>query len=192
MQALQHYLALYGYTALLPLAIVEGPVVTVFAGILVAHGVLDVAIVYPVVVAGDLMGDLGHYLIGRWLPLLVSFRGWRWTARLRGRAAAMAPLVRANAAKMLLVGKLTHSAGFAVLLAAGAVRVPLARFVGWNFAGTLPKSAVLLIAGYWFGRVLLSSHDEVAVAGVAGFALALIAFILMARRLFTARDLRGA
>lgn len=192
MQGLQHYLALYGYAALLPLAIVEGPVVTVCAGLLAAHSVLDLAIVYPVVVVGDLLGDLLHYAIGLWLPRAVSDRGWRWVERMRARAAAAAPLVRANAAKMLLIGKLTHSAGFAVLLAAGAVRVPLARFVTWNFIGTVPKSIVLLLAGYCFGRLFLSLHDEAGLAGAAGFALGLIAFVLIARRFFAARNSGGA
>jgi membrane protein DedA with SNARE-associated domain len=191
-QALQHYLALYGYAALLPLAVIEGPAVTVLAGILAANGVLDLAIIYPVVVIGDLLGDLLHYAAGRWLSLFVSFRDWRWTVRLRARAIAVAPLVRRNAGKMLLIGKLTHSAGFAVLLAAGAVRVPLARFFAWNFIGTVPKSIVLLLTGYCFGRLFLSLHDEAGIAGAAGFVLALIAFGLMARRFFAARDSGGA
>jgi membrane protein DedA with SNARE-associated domain len=192
MQALQNYLTLYGYAALLPLAVIEGPVVTVIAGILAAHGVMDLALVYPVVVAGDLLGDLGHYAIGRWLPLLVPLQRWNWVVRLRARAAAVAPLVRDNAGRMLLVGKLTHSAGFAVLIASGAVRVRLPRFLAWNFVGTLPKSLVLLLGGYWFGRVLLSMPDEAEAAGAAGFVLALAAFAVMARRFFCARDSRSA
>jgi membrane protein DedA with SNARE-associated domain len=191
-QALQHYLALYGYAALLPLAVIEGPAVTVLAGVLAANGVLDLTIIYPVVVVGDLVGDLLHYAVGRWLSLFVSFRDWRWTVRLRARAIAVAPLVRWNAAKMLLIGKLTHSAGFAVLLAAGAVRVPLTRFLAWNFIGTVPKSIVLLLAGYCFGRLFLSVRDEAGIAGAAGFVLALIGFGLMARRFFAARDSGGA
>jgi membrane protein DedA with SNARE-associated domain len=138
-------------------------------------------------VVGDLVGDLGHYVIGRWLPRVVPVR-WRWAGRVSARAAAAAPLVRANAGKVLLIGKLTHSAGFAVLLAAGAVRVPLAPFLAWNFLGTVPKSAVLLVIGYCFGRLWLSLQDAAGVAGAAGFALALIAFVVMARRFFGARN----
>lgn len=188
MDVLQHYLALYGYVALLPLAVIEGPAITVLAGILAARGVLDLAVIYPIVVLGDLIGDMLYYAIGRWLPRLLSFHGWRWTARLRERAAATVPLVRANAGKMLLIGKLTHSAGFAVLIAAGAAHVPPPRFLVFNFLATLPKSFVLLMVGYFFGQLWQSMDDAIGIAAATGFVLAAVALILVARRFFVAPD----
>jgi len=192
MQALQHTLTLYGYAALLPLAILEGPAVTVLAGLLAAHGVLDLAIIYPIVVAGDLIGDVAHYAVGRWLPRVLSFHKWHWTKRLRDRAASTAPLVHVNAGKMLLIGKLTHSAGFAVLIAAGAVHVPLPRFLAWNFAGTLPKALVLLAIGYFFGQLWRASGDDIRIAAGAGFVLAAMALIVLARRFFVLPEMPNA
>jgi membrane protein DedA with SNARE-associated domain len=190
-QALQHYFALYGYAALLPLAIVEGPAVTVLAGILAAQGVLDLAIMYPIVVVGDLIGDLAYYAVGHWLPRVVSFHAWRWTRRISERAAAMAPLVRANAGKMLIIGKLTHSAGFAVLLAAGAVRVPLPRFLSANFLGTAVKSLVLLMIGYFFARLWSSLQADFGLLGATGLVIAVLALLVVWRRFFDA-DRRSA
>ena len=60
MHALQHYLALYGYAALLPLVVVEGPAATVFAGMLAARGLADTAVIYAVVVVCDLIRDLAY------------------------------------------------------------------------------------------------------------------------------------
>jgi membrane protein DedA with SNARE-associated domain len=188
---MQHYLAAYGYAALLPLAIVEGPVVTVLAAFLASRGILNVAIVYVIVVFGDLIGDVLHYAVGRWtLQWLASGRG-RWSGRLRHRVAALRAPIHLHAGRMLLFGKLTHSAGFAVLLAAGAAHVPMPRFLGYNLLGTLPKSLVLVLVGYFFGRLSASLQSELQIAGIAGFVLIAMALVLLARRLVDAADRRG-
>lgn len=231
MQAdMQHYLAVYGYAALLPLAVIEGPAVTVFAAFLAAEGVFSVAAVYVVVVIGDLLGDVVYYAIGRWMigrwtrrrpsgrpqdrgAYRAAERGAdcgvdrgtdrgadhgvrrgveHWMARLRRRVAALAPRIRTRAGAMLLFGKLTHSAGFAVLLAAGVARVPMRRFLAFNLLGTLPKSLVLVLLGYWFGKLYASLQGDLRIAGVVGFVLVSSALLLMARRMLADPNERGA
>jgi len=187
----QHYLATYGYAALLPLAIVEGPVVTVLAAFLASRDILNVAIVYVIVVFGDLIGDVLHYAVGRWTLRWLAVSRGRWSARLRRRVGALRAPIHSRAGRMLLFGKLTHSAGFAVLLAAGAARVPMARFLGYNLLGTLPKSLVLVLVGYCFGRLSAALQSELQIAGIAGFVLIATALVLLARRLVDPRDSPG-
>jgi membrane protein DedA with SNARE-associated domain len=191
MEELQHAVAAYGYVALLPLAVIEGPAVTVFAAFLAAQGLLDVGLVYVVVVLGDLLGDLMYYAGGRFLlQRLVTWRG-AWAIRLRHRVGVLAQRVRARAGAMLLFGKLTHSAGFAVLLAAGAAHVPIRRFLAYNLLGTLPKSLLFVVIGYWFGRLYIALQGDLRIAGVVGFLLASFVLALAAKRLLTL-DERGA
>ncbi len=206
MQAeMQHYLAVYGYAALLPLAVVEGPAVTVFAAFLAAEGVFSLVGVYAVVVLGDLLGDMLYYAVGRWMigrwtrprPMGRSMdrdldRRGRWAARLRRRVAALAPRIRTRAGAMLLFGKLTHSAGFAVLLAAGAAHVPIRRFLAYNLLGTLAKSLVLVLLGYWFGKLYASLQGDLQIAGMVGFVLVGSALLLLVRRVLAGPDERGA
>lgn len=180
---LQHDLALYGYVALLPLAVVEGPVVTVAAAFLASRGLLDVAIVYALAVLGDLIGDMLLYGAGGWALLGLAGRQGAWAARLQARIAGIAPRFRSRAGAMLLLGKLTHSAGFAVLLAAGAARVPLPQFLLFNLLGTLPKSLLFVAVGYWFGQLYSASQGELRVASVVGFVLGGLALLLLGRRL---------
>jgi membrane-associated protein len=204
MQAdVQHYLAVYGYAALLPLAVIEGPAVTVFAAFLAAQGVFSLSAVYAVVVLGDLLGDMLYYAVGRWMigrwtrghsplghpPL---DRGHRWAARVRARVGVLAPRIRTRAGAMLLFGKLTHSAGFVVLLAAGAAHVPMRRFLAFNLLGTLPKSLVLVVLGYWFGKLYASLQGDLRIAGMVGFVLVGSALLLLARRMLAGPDERGA
>jgi membrane protein DedA with SNARE-associated domain len=183
MDALQHAIALYGYAALLPLAIIEGPAVTILAAFLAAEGLLDVTAVYVVVVVGDLIGDVLYYAVGRFLLRRLLDRPRAWATRLRHRIGVLAPRIRERASAMLLFGKLTHSAGFAVLLAAGAAHVPMRRFLAYNVLGTLPKSLVLVIVGYWFGRLFLTVQGDLRVVGLIGFLLASGALALAARKL---------
>jgi membrane protein DedA with SNARE-associated domain len=211
MQAeMQHYLAVYGYAALLPLAVVEGPAVTVFAAFLAAEGVFSLVAVYAVVVLGDLLGDMLYYAVGRWMigrwtrarpmgrPLMGRptdrdlGRGGRWAARLRQRIDVLAPRIRTRAGAMLLFGKLTHSAGFAVLLAAGAAHVPIRRFLAYNLLGTLAKSLVLVLLGYWFGKLYASLQGDLQIAGMVGFVLVASALLLLVRRVLAGPDERGA
>ena len=228
MQAeIQHYLAVYGYAALLPLAIIEGPAVTVFAAFLAAQGVFDVVGVYAIVVLGDLIGDVLHYAVGRWAaarwaakpraakPMAADLvaSGWgaagrratgrwptqpksgrtsRWMASVRQRVEVLAPRIRTRAGAMLLFGKLTHSAGFAVLLAAGAAHVKLRRFLAFNLLGTLPKSLLLVLLGYWFGKLYGSLQGDLRIAGVLAFLLAGSGLLLAARYMLNAPDEREA
>ena len=185
-QAVQHYLALYGYAALLPLMVIEGPAVTVIAAFLASQDLLDVWAVYAIAVLGDLIGDLLYYAAGRWTLQHLTDRPGRWATRLRQRVAQLAPRIRTRAGAMLLFGKLTHSAGFAVLLAAGAAHVSVRRFLLFNLAGTVPKSLLLVVVGYWFGRLYAATQSDLALASLAGFVLASSALLLFARRLLVA------
>ena len=191
MEALQHAIAAYSYAALLPLAVIEGPAVTVLAAFLAAQGLLDAAAVYAIAVAGDLIGDMLYYATGRFLLRRLLDRPRAWAARLRHRVSVLAPRIRERAGAMLLFGKLTHSAGFVVLLAAGAAHVPFRRFMAYNVIGTLPKCLMFVAIGYWFGRLYLVLQGDLRVAGVVAFLLASGALALAARRLL-APDGRGA
>lgn len=168
---MQHFLATYGYLALFPLAVLEGPVASVVAAFLASRGLLAVAPVFVVVVLADLVGDLLYYGAGRWLLGWLRQRRGAWAGRLLRRVERLAPRIRARAGSMLLFGKLTHSAGFAVLLAAGAAHVRLPRFLAFNLAGSLVKSAVLVAAGYWFGRLFSGLQGGLQTASLVGFVL---------------------
>lgn len=179
---MQHYLAAYGYLALFPLALIEGPVASVFAAFLASRGVLELAPVYVILVVADLAGDMALYGAGRWLLGWLRARRGAWAHRLRDRVARLAPRIRARAGAMLLFGKLTHSAGFAVLLAAGAAHVRILPFLGFNLAGSLVKSAVLMAIGFWFGRVYAGLQGGLQTASLVGFVLVGGLLLLLAAR----------
>jgi membrane-associated protein len=174
---LANFLIAHGNVLLLPLAVIEGPIVSFIAGILSAEGYLDWYWAISLLTCGDLIGDAICYCIGRSGGAPFAWLGRRFGLR-EDRLDRVAEGLRHNATKMLFIGKWTHSIGALVLISAGMARVRLAKFMLVNLIATVPKSAVLFGAGYfapaWYG--LLTRHwilGSVLLA-VAGVSVALI------------------
>lgn len=148
----------YGISILAPLAILEGPIVTVVAAYLASLNLLRLVDVIIIVIIGDLIGDCILYWVGRgmldWLPLSLRMR----FGVSRRRMAVLMRTFRDNGVRVLVVGKLTHAAGFAVLVGAGAARMNFGTFVLANLLATIPKSLALVAVGYLFG----SAHALIA------------------------------
>ncbi len=141
----------HGLLLLFPLAVIEGPIVTIIAGWLSHLGYLPLARVACLLVLADLVGDGLLYCLGRSGLRLFSDR---WRARLGlspDRLEGLIAHFRDKGGRTLLLAKLTHSLGFAALVAAGAARMPVLPFIGFNLLGTLPKTALLLLVGVLFG-----------------------------------------
>jgi len=147
----------HGLLLLAPLPVLEGPIVTVIAGYLASLGLLNTAGALVVVIVGDLVGDALLYLAGRKGMKRIPQR-WRHRLGLNSaRVAALTDHFGARGGQTLVLGKLTHSAGAAILVAAGAARMPVGAFLWWNLVATLPKSAALLALGYGFG----SAYEQI-------------------------------
>ena len=166
---------------LLPLAVVEGPIVSLLAGVLCAQGLMHWYLALPLLVLGDVIGDLLHYAAGRFAT------GWlhRLALRLKVPTEAgegLTARVAAHATRMLLIGKWTHAIGALVLVAAGAARVPLWQFAAVNTLATLPKSAVLLGVGSWAGGHAVALFERFGFVVPVLLVLGAGAVILLLRR----------
>lgn len=146
----------YGLWVFVPLAVIEGPIVTVIAGYFSRIGLLDPVAVLVAAVAADLGGDAIYYALGRWGKDRISPR-WRHRLRLDdARLDWLRDQFVQRGGRILVTGKLTHSAGMFVLLAAGLARMPFGAFLGWNLLATLPKSGGFFALGYVMGQAYTS------------------------------------
>jgi membrane protein DedA with SNARE-associated domain len=178
---LDGFLIAHGSALILPLSVIEGPVVTIVTGFLTAQGYFDWRWAFFMLVCGDLIGDVIYYWIGR-----NGITPLRLLGRRIGVRGTISPdlqqQMKQNAVKMLLIGKWTHSIGCLVLVGAGMLRVPLPRFLLINLLATLPKSAVLLSIGYFAGVHIAFFERH---AGFIAFALTVagaLAIALILRR----------
>ncbi len=150
-QAVLDMMQSHGLWLVGPMAIIEGPIVTVIAAYLAKLGYMTVFGVYIVCVLGDLIGDAMYYWIGRAGPSLLPER---WLAKIgitHARQLALEDHFAEKGGRTLLVGKLTHSAGLPIMLASGAARMNFTVYMLWNVLGTLPKTAFFVAIGWYLG-----------------------------------------
>lgn len=162
LETIPRLIEIYGLVFLVPLAILEGPIVTVIASYAARLDYLNIYAVFVVCVMGDLIGDSALYWIGRtgdrWVPAKLRRRLWMDQTR----SVRLAQHFRDQGGRTLIVGKITHSAGFLVLLAAGAAEMPFGKFLLFNTLATLPKTACFCIIGYTIGHAYTSIDGYIA------------------------------
>ena len=186
-QLLEHY----GYVFLFIIAVIEGPIVTIIGAFLAGLGYFNIFAVYVVVSVGDLSGDVLYYAVGR-LGRIGAFAGLRRALGMTGeRFARMEPYIARHGGKILLFAKYTQT-GFMALPASGAARMPMGKFLWYNTLGTIPKSLVLVIVGFFFGYAYVRIDGYFAKASMVMVAIVCIAsaYILLSRYLRTIADER--
>jgi membrane protein DedA with SNARE-associated domain len=177
---LSHVLALlsrYGYGVLLPIAVIEGPAITIVAGAMVAAGELDPIAAFLLLAAADLVGDAAYYTLGRFGHAPFVERIGKWLALTPERLAPLEQRFRENDWKLLMIGK-TQALGSLVLYFAGATRINFWRFMSLNLIATAPKVFVFELAGYFLGKSLLHSDESINRVTVGFFGLALLVLVL--------------
>jgi membrane protein DedA with SNARE-associated domain len=169
----------HGSVFILPLAVIEGPVVTVLVGFLSEQGYLDWYWALSLVVCGDVIGDIVYYWVGRTGGTRLVRLG-HWLGMRRIVSPELQHKLIRNTTKMLLIGKWTHSIGGLVLIGSGMLRLPLLRFVLVNLLATLPKSAALFGFGYFAGNTspLFERHAVLGTLLLCGMGVAAVMLVL--------------
>lgn len=142
----------YSYWILFPLIVVEGPITTIIAGFLVSVGFMVFIPAYLIIVIADLVGDVLYYTVGRYFLTSGVIKFLNFLDVDMKKINKAENVMKRNIGKILFFGKLSHAIGGPILVAAGALRVPIGDFVWFNFWATLPKSLVFLLVGYFFGH----------------------------------------
>lgn len=148
----------YGYFIFFPISIAEGPIVTVIASFLASFGYLNVFIIYILAILGDVVGDAIYYLIG-YLGKNRLLKGKKILWISKEKIIGIENHFENHSIKTLFFGKITHGAGFAILIAAGVAKMPFKKFIWYNFLGTVPKTLIFVTIGYFFGKSYTLIND---------------------------------
>ncbi len=160
----------YKYFILFPAVAIEGPIVTVAAGFFIALKYFHFFGAFLVVVAGDLVGDILHYALGYWGREKV-INGWGHYLGINSeRLKKIEGYFEKNTGKTLIFAKVFHGVGGIFLIAAGIARIPLSKFIWFNFLGTIPKTLILISIGFYFGYAIstIKSYLELIAAVFIG------------------------
>jgi membrane-associated protein len=166
----------YKYIILIPLAIIEGPIVSVICGFLVTLGVFNPLLVYMVMVIGDIAGDGIIYYIGYSGKRFLKY--FRVTEEKLEKAKTY---FHENHKKAIFMSKLVHGIGFTGLIAAGASHVPYKRYFLTCTLISVVQSAVMLMVGILFGHayVQIGKYLDYYAAGVSVIVLIILLIIFI-------------
>lgn len=158
---LQHY----GYWVLLPIATLEGPFISLLAGLLVGMGILSAPISFGVLMLGDMIGDTIYYSMG-YFARRKHFPSWyRYLGITEERVAKLEKHFKNHDWKILFFAK-TQALGSVILFSGGFAHMPYKKYMVYNVLGSLPKVALFLTVGYHFIKGYEQIDGFVNLAGI--------------------------
>jgi membrane protein DedA with SNARE-associated domain len=190
-----HLLLTYAYQAMIPLSLIEGPIVAVAAGAGVATGKINPAYAALIIAFGAFFQDTVYYWLGRWAQSKPKVRAFATRARLlRDTVQPLEAAWRSNMFVTLVSSKFAYGLYGPILVTAGMACAPFAPFL----LESLALSAVVL--GAWFGVGVglehmygALGHENYASYAIAGVGvLGLVALFFIGRHARERLDLAPA
>jgi len=171
----------YKYMLLFPIAVIEGPIITVIAGFLSSKGLFMLWIAYAIVVFADFAGDTLYYSIGKFGGRPFIRRFGHYLKIDENKLASAENYFKNHGGKTLLFGKI-QAWGALILIAAGIGKMHYWRFILFCMLGTIPKSLLFILIGYYFGHAYDLINRYLGIAGAISFAVlfaGMFAFIML-------------
>ena len=174
------FLLRYRYEVIFPIAVVEGPIVTVISGILVARGRLGFLPTFAILFGADMISDPALYMLGRFGRRLLHKLSFIKISP--ERLHRLERQYERDPWKTMVAGKLSYGLGSLFVVAAGAARMPWRKFLKYMAAVDAVKSSLLLLLGYFFGRAILHLSGYLQYYAIAVIVLVPLAGWLLRRR----------
>jgi membrane protein DedA with SNARE-associated domain len=170
----------YRYWIIIPLSMLEGPMVAVATGALSSRGYFNPYLACWLFVAKDVVVDGAYYCLGRVAsdhPLCA-----RLLARMRvtaGEIERVRGLWKAHGWRTMFVGKLAWGLSPIFLAVAGIVAVPAGRFFRYAASVALLQYVVLFQVGYYFGAATdtVSTALRIVQYGLAVLVLGVLVYL---------------
>lgn len=169
----------YKYLILTPLAIIEGPIISVIAGFLTTLNVFNPLFVFLVMVAGDIIGDAIYYYIGYSGKNLFKY------FKINEKKIEKAKLYfEKNHKKAIAGSKILWGIGTAGLVTAGALHIPYKKYFKTCALYSLGQSFIMITIGILFGQAYLTieKYFNYYAAVVSIVTLSLIIFFIFTKK----------
>lgn len=142
----------YRYLLIFPIVFVEGPIITVICGWLVATGQLNFFLIYLLIITANLSCDSMYYAIGYWGGPAVIKRWGYWFRINLEQTIKLKNHFDNHGGKILLVAKITpHFAATVGLAGAGLAHYRFRLFFRYCASTEVIKTLVFLLVGYFIG-----------------------------------------
>lgn len=142
----------YRYWILIPLSLIEGPVVAFIAGMLASVGYFNMYFLAAFFFVRDVGLDAVYYAVGHF-GNKTAFAA-RMLKKLRitpDHLSQVHDLWKRRPGPTMLIGKLSYGIASAFIVVAGVVRMPLPAFFIWASVVAVLQYGTLLFLGYYLG-----------------------------------------
>lgn len=155
--ALLALIATYRYLVLVPAALLAGLPVCMVSGVAIRIGLLSFWIAYPLLMLGEIIGDVAWYWIGYLWGERFARRFGKYVGINEASVAKAEELFLTYNQRILISSKLTTGFGLAIpiLFTAGLSRVSFRDYMSANITGQLFWTGGLIAVGYFFGDLYL-------------------------------------
>lgn len=174
----------YRYWILIPLSIVEGPVVAFVAGTLASLGYFNIFVLVLFFFARDMIMDAFYYALGYYGgKTAIAQKMLRKIGVEESHLEDIRKLWEKHAGKTMFLGKLSYGIASSFIAFAGTVHMPLKKFFGWGAVVALVQFGTLLFLGYFFGEALGETENIIDIIHyvIGGITIAGIAYYIFSR-----------
>ncbi|MFA5889134.1 MAG: VTT domain-containing protein [Candidatus Paceibacterota bacterium] len=178
------FLEQYKYLLIFPIAVFEGPIVTVISGFFIYLGLLNIYIVYILLAVGDLTGDVLHYVVGRyWQKSVWIKKHGSWFGYDENSEEFLENHFRKHKIKTLLAAKFFHGTGTVIQITAGIAKVNFLQYLWINLIMTILKTSALLFLGYYIGSSYIKIDGYLNIIGfiVISIIIVVLSFIISSK-----------
>ncbi len=142
----------HGYFLFLLAAIIEGPFVTMAAGVAAALGYFNIFIIMLLAIAGDVGGDLLYYGIGYKANRIIRSPVLKYIGLTDQRIKKIETLLHTHTQKAIFLIKLSPVIGPAGIMIIGTLRVSFRKFFKTALIIGVPKSIFFALLGFYSGK----------------------------------------
>jgi len=170
----------YKYQAIFPIAVAEGPVITIISGFLVSRGILNLIPTLFIVYLGDVISDSVFYFVGKGGRHIVQYLKFFHISQERVEKLenqfALAPW------KTMMVAKVSYGLGTVFMLASGASRMSLKNFLEYIMSLDFIRSSILLAIGFYFGRAAIHIGRKYAIYYIVAVIVTFLVLVILHNR----------
>lgn len=182
---MEHFLLTYGYSAFLPLSVLEGPIVTIVGAFFASKGYFNIYIIYLLALIGDMVGDMIYYSLGRYGGEgMVKRFGPRFGLTQEKLANVKAKYFDSKASlwNVITLSKVTHAPSSAILVLCGLLKIPIGTFIVITFINNVFKVLFFLLLGFYFGKYYKTIDTYIAHTWVVFIPIILLGIYLWYRK----------
>ena len=168
------------YLIVVILSCLEGPFLSLLAGVLLNVGYFSFFPLYFALMLGDLIGDVVWYYIGHHFGHRFIKRFGKYFHITEEGITKMTEVFHKHKYPILFISKATNGFGFALatLVTAGMIKIPFGKYLTINVVGQFVWTGFLLTVGYFFGNWYIRVNNILGRMFIVGiFAIIFVAFM---------------